>query len=615
MAKPDVLARSRHAKASALYNAGQLAEADAAYARICQTAPADVRAWVMRGLIQRRLGQWQSSEDCCRRALVLDPRCAEAYKVLGQVRHCQGRMDEAASTYRQALTLALDDAQTHYLLANALRESGALHEAARSYREAIRISPDYLAALSNLGALMLTLGEAAEAAKLLNRALALAPDSPQVLCNLGHALLREGRPDEALVRYRRALALSPDSPDAAAATAAVLEKSGSLDDARQIVDGWLGDLPPLLCLVAARLARRSKRYEEAISLLETLLAGPVSPELAGDAHMLLGQLYDKQGKADLAYPHLLEGNRLASLAIGDCIDNGNRYLERIARLRRYLTANLPKVSTVGEEAMPIFLLGFPRSGTTLLEQILDSHPALVGLEEKATLSPVVEAFERMSDGSADALARLDDAQVESLRELYFEELAKYVPPGNKRQIVDKLPLNTVNVHLIWRLFPNARFILAIRHPCDACFSCFMQNFTINEAMASFFTLERTAQVYDAVMRTWVEAERLLPLRYHRIRYEDLVDDFEGQTRALLEFLGVGWNDSVRGHVEHAARRGTINTPSYHQVTQPIYRDARFRWKRYVMYFRDALPLLQPYIDYFGYAEIPEVEAFSADISQ
>lgn len=615
MAKPDVLARSRHAKAITLYNAGQLVEADAVYARICQTAPADVRAWTMRALIQRRLCQWQASEDYSRRALALDPRCAEAYKVLGQVRHCQGRMDEAAATYRQALALAPGEAQTHYLLANALRESGALHEAARSYREAIRLAPDYLAALSNLGALLLTLGEAAEAAVLLNRALALAPDSHQVLCNLGHALLRDGRPDEALVRYRRALALCPDSPDVAAAAAAVLEKNGALDDARRILDGWLGDLPPPLRLVAARLARRDKRYEEAISQLEAALAEPVSPELAGDAHMLLGQLYDKQGKADLAYPHLLEGNRLTSLAIRDCLDNGNRYIERIARLRRYLTAALSGAATAGEGASPIFLLGFPRSGTTLLEQILDSHPALLGLEEKATVSPVVEAFERMSDGSPDALARLDDVQVESLRQLYFAELAKHVPPDSQRQVVDKLPLNTVNTHLIWRLFPNARFILAIRHPCDACFSCFMQNFTINEAMASFFTLERTAQVYNAVMRTWVEAESLLPLRYHRIRYEDLVDDFEGQTRALLDFLGVGWSEAVRGHVEHAARRGTINTPSYHQVTQPIYRDARFRWKRYAMHFGDALPWLRLYIDYFGYGEALDMEASSASISQ
>jgi hypothetical protein len=105
------------------------------------------------------------------------------------------------------------------------------------------------------------------------------------------------------------------------------------------------------------------------------------------------------------------------------------------------------------------------------------------------------------------------------------------------------------------------------------------------------------------MRTWVESARLLPLRYHRIRYEDLVDDFESETKQLLDFLEVGWHESVRNHVEHAVKRGTINTPSYHQVTQPIYRDARYRWTRYAEYFEAALPYLQPYIAYFGYEDL------------
>lgn len=602
MAKPDLLVRSRHAKALALYNDGRLAEAEAAYARICQASPADVLAWTMRALTLRRLGQWAAAENCCQRALAVNPRYADAYKVRGQAQHCQGRNDVAVASYRQALGLA-EDAETHYLLANVLREAGELREAAGHYREALRLRPGFLAALSNLGALLLSLGESLEAADLLNRALALAPDSPQVLCNLGHALLREGRLDEALVRYQRALALNPDSVDAVAATAALLEKKGLFDEARSIVEAWKGDVrPPAMLLVEARLARRDKRYDDAINLLESALAGRIEPEMASEAHMLLGQLYDKQKKVERAYPHLVEGNRLASMAIRDCQDNGNRYLERIAHLRTYLTPGLAGAAHSREEASPIFLLGFPRSGTTLLEQILDSHPALLGLEEKATVSPMVQAFERMSDGTPEALARLDVSQVDALRQIYFAERAKYASLNGGRQIVDKLPLNTVNVHLIWRVFPDARFILAIRHPCDACFSCFMQNFAINEAMASFFTLMRTAEVYDAVMRTWVEASRLLPLRYHRIRYEDLIDNFEGETRALLDFLGVGWDESVRGHVEHAARRGTINTPSYHQVTQPIYQDARYRWKRYASHFGEALPLLHPYIKHFGYAD-------------
>lgn len=598
MMKKNGLTRARHTKADSLLWAGRNEEAEVVYAQICKLDPTDASAWVRRGLALRKMGRLDVAESCCRRALTLAPKNGLAYKVMGQVRQCQGRLNDAIAYYRQAVTCE-NDAQASYLLANALRESGALHEAAGHYREALRLQPDYVAALSNLGALMLMIDTPAAAAAVLNRALSLDPDSPQILCNLGHTLMREGRLDEALVRYQRALAYCPDSADAATAAASVLEKKGMLEEVRAIVNSWRDELPPGLKLVAAKLARRDRRIDDAIEILTSLLECGCDQEMRADAQMLLGQLYDKQGTPEKAYAHLCEGNRLAASIVRDCTDNGESYLQRVKAMRRYLIDELVARDDNATDE-PIFLLGFPRSGTTLLEQILDSHPGLFGLEEKATVTPVVQAFESISDGSPEALARLTPAQVETLRKLYFEERAKYVLPGDHRQVVDKLPLNTVNVPLIWRLFPRARIILAIRHPCDACFSCFMQHFSINEAMASFFTLESTARVYDAVMATWLESARLLPLRYHRIRYEDLVDDFEGETRRLLDFLGVDWNDSVRNHVEHAAKRGTINTPSYHQVTQPIYREARYRWNRYAKYFEGIQPILQPYIDYFGY---------------
>jgi hypothetical protein len=130
----------------------------------------------------------------------------------------------------------------------------------------------------------------------------------------------------------------------------------------------------------------------------------------------------------------------------------------------------------------------------------------------------------------------------------------------------------------------------------------MQSFAVNEAMASFFTLESSARTYAKVMGLWRNIVGVLPLRHHRIRYEDLVGNFEGETRALLNFLEVGWDDAVRHHVEHARQRNVIDTPSYHQVTQPIYQDAKYRWKRYAGEFAPVLPILRPYIEYFDYAE-------------
>lgn len=608
MAKPNILIRSKKAKASELFNSNQLREADALYAGVCQSMPGDAESWVMRGLIHRKLGAFREAEDFCRRALKIQPDYAWGHHILGSALQCQGRIPEALACYRKVIGLRPDFAETHYFLANALRESGALSEAASSYRQAIRLQPDYVEALSNLGALLITLGEIQEAASVLNKAIVLLPNSPQILSNQGHVLQRDGKLEQALEKYQRALQFSPDSLDMIGYVAALLEKTSRLDEAQAMVDQHLPGAPdsPALLLVAAKLARRAKKFEEAIALLERALKQNPAMEAAGEAHFLLGQLYDRQGDADRAYTHLAEGNRLAAL-VGEHMNKGKRpYLDRVERMRTYLTDDLARVANGKQDASlvpsPVFLLGFPRSGTTLLEQILDSHPALQALEEKGTVSAMARAFEDMAQGRENALAELTDEQLAQLRKVYFDEVAQHIQlqPGNL--LVDKMPLNTVNVHLIWRVFPQAKFILAIRHPCDASFSCFMQDFVLNEAMSSFLTLESTARVYHGVMQTWLDAVAKLPLDYHRIRYEDLVADFEGETRALLAFLGVGWDDRVLAHTEHAIKRGTIKTPSYHQVTQPIYQHAKYRWKRYARQFEPVLPMLQPYIDYFGYGE-------------
>jgi len=608
VAKPNILTRSKKSKAAELFRVSRLQEADALYAAVCKADGADTEAWVMRGVITRKLGQFDEAVACCRRALAIQPRLATAYHALGAAEQCRGRMDDAIANYRRALQLQPDYADAHYFLANALREVGAINEAVASYRQAVKLQPDFVEALSNLGATLTLLGETQEAALVLNTAIVLRPNAPQILCNQGSILQLEGRLSEALEKYQRALRLNPDSIDAISNVATLLEKTNRLEEAAALIKRELPRAPdsPALLLVAAKLARRAGQTDEAIASLEKALKQTMGSDSAGELHLQLGQLYDRKGDAERAFPHLAEGNRLVAQIAGGANGSRSNYLDRVKHLRTYLTpelAALPESDRgTSDEVSPVFLLGFPRSGTTLLEQILDSHPALQTMEEKGTVSAMERAFAEIAQDRENALAELSQEEVLQLRKIYFEEVARHLVLRPGSLLVDKMPLNTVNVHLIWRVFPRAKFILAIRHPCDVCLSSFMQFFTTNEAMASFFTLESGALVYSEVMRTWMEAVRLLPLDYHRVRYEDLVTDFEIETRALLVFLGVGWDDSVLGHTEHAIKRGTINTASYHQVTQPIYQHAKFRWKRYAKQFEAVIPVLQPYIEYFGYEE-------------
>lgn len=607
MAKLNVLTRSKKAKAVELFNANQLREADALFASVCQSAPTDVESWVIRGLIHRKLGLFRESEGFCRRALAIKPDYAWGHQVLGSALQRQGALDQAMALYRRAIQLDPNQAESYFLLGNVLGEGGQMSEAADNFRKAIQIRPDYLEALSNLSAALIALDRLAEANEVLNRALALAPRSPQVLCNLGALFTASGQNEAALHEYQRAMQVNPDFPDAALNVANLLEKLHRLDEAQAIIDRVSSQMRGngLFKLVAAKLERRKGHVREAVALLESALGDKLTPGLAGDVHAELGKLHDRLGDADRAYAHMLESNRLQAQVHATAYEARYGLLDKIDRMASYLTddlASLPRAeAAIDGRQDPVFLFGFPRSGTTLLGQILDSHAELQTLEERDTIGEMVRAFEAMTRGRDNALAGLSAAEIDTLRQIYFAKVTQYLELRPGAVLVDKMPISTIHAHILWRVFPNAKFILAIRHPSDACLSCFMQHFQMNESMACFLSLEDAAKVYSRVMGLWQRVIRTLPLNFHRIRYEDLVANFEQETRALLDFIQVGWSDDVLKYAEHS-KKSRINTPSYHQVTQPIYQHAKYRWQRYARHFEPVLPLLQPYIEHFGYAE-------------
>jgi Flp pilus assembly protein TadD len=612
LAKNNVLTQGKKLKADTAAREGRLEEARTLFQHVCQLNPSDAEAWVKLGLVQKRLGRFDDAETSARRAILLAPKVGYCHHALGVVLHSKGRNDEAIVAYRKAIALQPDFSDAHYLLACALHESGNLVEAIGSYRQALALRPDFPEALGDLGALFLDIGELSQGAELLARALVLQPANSAALNNMSNALRLQGKVEEAFAHYRHALCLTPDSPDVTVGLANLLEKSGELAEADELVQRTLAKLPmhPGAVLLAAQLARREKRYQEAAGLLESLRSQPMRLDMAGDVELALGQIYDQLDNPELAYPLIVSGNaKKARLSLlGE--SGGESYLARVALISSFATPALARcehdeTKIPSDYPAPVFLIGFPRSGTTLLEQILDSHPGIVAMEEKGAVATMVNAFLAISNGQPGALAELNDETIAQLRQIYFREAKNHVDIRPDTLLLDKMPLNTVVVPIIWRVFPEARFILAIRHPCDASLSCLMQNFAANEAMANFSSLEKTARTYATVMEAWRKYIDLLPIVYHRIRYEDLISDVEGESRRLLAFLDIAWDGVVLNHTEHARKRGAINTPSYHQVTQPIYQHAKYRWKRYE---RDLLPvmgILQPFISYFGYDEVAQ----------
>lgn len=604
MAKKNVLTHAKKLKAQEHLNENRLEAARDLLLQICQLDPRDAEAWSYLALSQRRLGQLADAEAAARRAIQIQPKYARARQMLGTVLQCAGEIAGAIESYHEALQLEPHDAETHYLLGNALKDRGSTAEAIVHYEKAIALRPDFLAALSNAGAALTATGRPAEALGYLERARVLSPNAPQVLCNIATILELDGQFDAAREKLWHALQFAPDFIDALAAIASLDEKAGRLEEAKQWVAKGLALAPEnhSFIMTAAKLARGEQRFEEAIALLEKLRSSELGTASVGDIYINLGKLYDRVGNAARAYECFCEGNRLLAETLQTNGFDRLKYMRRIDRVRTYLTDELKCAQTypnAGPDRTPVFLLGFPRSGTTLLDQILDSHPQLQTLSEKPTMHALTEAFQEMADGNPGALAALTEGEICHLRKVYFDAVRQQIKLQQNTILVDKMPLSTVWAHLIWRIFPDAKFILAIRHPCDVCLSCFMQNFAINEAMVTFNTMEDTVALYARVMSMWQDYVSALPLNYHRVRYEDLVANFENEARALLEFLGVEWHERVKNFNEHAKNRA-INTPSYHQVTQPIYQHARFRWTRYAAQLAPVMGTLAPFIEYFGY---------------
>ena len=521
--------------------------------------------------------------------------------------HKGGHSEAALSIYLELLKKSPDDAKLLNLAGIAKAECGDLHGALELQMASVKREPRAPQAHFNLGSTYETFGDYPHAEASYRRALMLRPNHPQTLNNLGHAIMAQRRFKDAESIFKQCLELDSNYLPALGNLADLYERSNKLDKARDICERGLEISPrdALLNRVAASCERRDGRPETAIARLEGLSAGQMTDAQAVEVKFELGQLYDKLGDAAKAYGHFKVGNELlAALPRPPEIDKV-AFLNSVqdvkdcvapAWLERWSAPIEPEAGRA-----PAFLIGFPRSGTTLLNQILDCHPAIQVLEERATLVSSAAAVSRLPGGYPAALADLTRDQIQDLRRRYNEAVESLIVRRPTDQIVDKLPLNITDVPLIMRLFPTTKIILAIRHPCDACLSCFMQRFRVNPAMANFFTLDDATHLYAEVMGLWRTCAEVFPIDYHIVRYEDVVAEFEGEIGRLLHFLGLGWDDAVLEFSKRAMARGVIGTPSYHQVSQPIYRSATGRWLRYEKYLRPFKGRLEPFIAHFGYS--------------
>lgn len=497
----------------------------------------------------------------------------------------------------------------------ALHRSGSLEAAAGVYRQILGIRPRHAAALFYLGQITGQLGDVERGIRLLRQSLAVDGTRARTYGNLAALLLESGDADGSLECARRAVELDPSDHLAHRTAAACLCRLNRPEAAAGFAERAAALRPedPECRVLLATVARQKGSLAEARAILESVVSAPgLDSANRRGALYQLGLVLDRLGVYDEAFASFAAcGAVTKSLPATRRFDRGF-WSRRIAGFHAAITVDLLERwrDTVYDDAhpVPVFMVGFPRSGTTLTEQILAAHPRVATSDERpysrAINDAIVEMFDP-SDGSESVpglLRELKRDHVAALRDAYWSAVRESASSDlSGRVFIDKLPLNVIDIGLLNIVFPEARVIFALRDPRDVCLSCLMQDFRLNAAMANFLTLEDTVRFYGEVMDLWLTIRERLTIPVIEARYEDTVRDQPTHARRLLAFLDLEWDDRVvRFH--EIARERHISTPSFEAVTQPIHTRAVARWRHYEEQIAPYVPGLWRFLDTFGYGD-------------
>lgn len=521
----------------------------------------------------------------------------EAWNNLGNVRRMAADFDGSVAALRRAADLQPNSPPVRLNLAIAIGAAGDVAEAERQLRSLADEHPDQTPPLRELKALLREQGREEEALSLAEEAVERDPSDVSLLTELAGQQLLLLRYDAAETSYRKAIAMQPDNGFANLGLALVYELTNRIDALMDLVDQAAARKVDTASssFIQALAHRRAKRFDEGLRALEQV---PDDLETVRRVH-LRAQLLEGAGRHDEAFADYSAMNALAADDRSEPKRRGQAYRDRLRASRGIVTSEWVggwrKESVADERPSPVFLVGFPRSGTTLLDTMLMGHPQIEVLEEEPA---VREASLVLKDLAS--LPTAPDELIREARDAYFRCASSLTPLKAGNLLIDKNPLTMNQLPLVRRLFPDARIILALRHPCDVVLSCFVTNFRTNEGMASFLSLDTAAELYDLSFSYLEQVQELMQFPMHRVVYENVVADRETELRSLFGFLGLDWHDDVLKHEQTALGRGRIKTASYAQVVEPIYTRSKGRWENFRSHLEPVLPVLKPWIDKFGY---------------
>ena len=579
------------AEAGALIQRGQPGEALERLAEAARRAPRSLELQMTLGSLAQQLGRAEDARDAFAAAVAAAPDDAQAHYFLATAHEDLGALDDAVAAYRRAVELEPDTLEAWFNLAGVLADRGALGEAVGAFRRAAALGPEVPETHHGLGAALAREGAYDEAIEALERAVALKPDFADAHFALGNALRGLMRPDEAAERFRAAIAARAGFAEAHLNLAGCLQELGRFKEAESLLQKAIA-LNPGLAEAHYQSLRHRKVTEADRAELDRITALAERPGLPdGDRvnlHFALGKAHDDLADWDTAFAHFEAANRLKRAQTDYDPDALVAQFDAIAALvdRDFIAAR----DGLGDpDERPVFIVGMPRSGTTLVEQILASHPQVFGAGELPVIGRIAAALHRETGAGASypaGLSELDRATARRLAARYLDRTRELDPDAAR--VTDKMPSNFIHLGLIALLLPAARIIHCVRDPVDTCLSCYVQNFTLPLRFShDLAELGHYHVQYERLMAHWREA---LPEPPFQIGYEDLTAEPERLSRALVAFAGLDWDD--RCLAPHETERA-VGSASAWQVRQPIYRSSVKKWRHYERHLAPLLDALGP----------------------
>lgn len=605
-------------RAMAAHRAGDLSAAEAQYRAILRSAADHPVCLAQLAQLLTQRGRATEAVELLEPYLRRRPQRPLVRFRLGRALLELGRLDEATGELERAAEQRAE--AEFYFWAGVARERQGHHERADAhFQRAIAAAAERPSAMAAIAERLHQLERHEQAARAFDRAADSSPGDAVLLLKASAAHLLAHRFDAARERCERARELAPDKLAVYIGLADLYDRMHDAERAAEAARAGLERFPeaaPLVRLLA-RLERRAGKRQTA----ERRIADArrrLAEEAVGMAGLLVEHAHalEAVGRYDEAWDAAVEGKRLwceqGESPGADIERYPLRLAERLRQVERLDVTRWAKGPPAGAAPAPAFLVGFPRSGTTLTEQILAAHRGVVTSDEAPLLGRALGEARRMAPGEGEEVIDLDalsDEQILEVRRVYRAHAERLVASGGggggesgigDRLFLDKLPLNIVDLAPIGRIWPEARVLVALRDPRDVCVSCLFQAFDLNDAMVQFTDPMRTAKLYEQVMGLYLIArERLAGQARFETRYEDLVRDVEGHARSLIEFLGLPWTDEVLAFQERLRGR-TLSTPSYAAVTEKVSTRSVARWKRYEQKMQEMLPILEPFVREFGY---------------